>query len=181
MVGEVTREHLDETSFFGASEVNYGNLDELRDFASENKLWYQYECGAGGEWDAQTVTYNPNTEEEMEFIGEQDMAIPLSKIKELGSYEAILAYFAAGDSKAIPPLEITDIDWDRPVQWSTGEEITFAPYDSPSNGHRDVSASAEWTKVTGDNYVAVNPDGTILGCEGDGYPTVVNVPEGGAS
>jgi hypothetical protein len=35
--------------------------------------------------------------------------------------------------------------------------------------------------VTGDNYVAVNPDGTILGCEGDGYPTVVNVPEGGAS
>jgi hypothetical protein len=35
MVGEVTREHLDETSFFGASEVNYGNLDELT--SSENK------------------------------------------------------------------------------------------------------------------------------------------------
>lgn len=77
---------------------------------------------------------------------------------------------------APPPI----LDWSKPVQWSTGEEITFAPYDNPRDGYRSVSSCAEWSKITGDNYVHVGEDGEIMGVEGE-YPAVVNVPEGGAA
>lgn len=72
------------------------------------------------------------------------------------------------------PKPKVEVDWDRPVQWSTGEEITFAPYDDSMPNHH-VSACAEWTKVTGDSFVAVDDDGLIMGCEDELYPTVVNV------
>lgn len=100
---------------------------------------------------------------------------------------AIIAYRLALDLKDTPGfdpdafIKACDImgdeprlDWDEPVRWSSGEEISFAPYDSPADGHRQVSACAEWTRVTGDNFVAVNLDGSIMGCEEDDYPTVVN-------
>ena len=81
----------------------------------------------------------------------------------------------------IPPPELPTVDWREPVQWSTGEEITFAPYDEciGHSGHH-VSACEEWTKVTGDNFVAVDDHGFIIGCEDELYPTVINVPEGEA-
>lgn len=104
--GEVTVEDLEETAFYANSEVNYGNLDELRSFAEDAGLWYEYECGAGPEWDAQTIFYNPITKESREFVGEQDTAITLEKIKELGSYEAVLAYF----ERTLPPFELVG-DW----------------------------------------------------------------------
>lgn len=72
------------------------------------------------------------------------------------------------------------LDWLRPIQWSTGEPTTFAPYDDSMPNHH-VQSCREWEKVTGDNFVAVDDDGTIMGCEDEGYPTIVNVPEGGAA
>jgi hypothetical protein len=101
-VGEVTREHLLETAFYGDSRVNYGNLEELEAFCQKHGLWYEYECGSGPEWDGYTTVYNPVTGESHEFVGEQTKAITLDQVKQLGSYEAVLAYF----DNTIPPFEI---------------------------------------------------------------------------
>lgn len=74
------------------------------------------------------------------------------------------------------PTPKPELDWDKPVQWSTGEPVTFAPYDDSMPNHH-VSACAEWTEVTGDSFVAVDDEGQILGCEDEGYPTIVNAEE----
>jgi hypothetical protein len=104
--GGVELEDLRTNNFFASSQVNYGNLDELRDFAVENGLWYEYWCDSGPEWDAETVVYNPETGEAHDFVGGQTNAISKQKVKELGSYEAILDYFRVLDKASIPPLEI---------------------------------------------------------------------------
>jgi hypothetical protein len=72
--------------------------------------------------------------------------------------------------------EASAIDWDEPIEWSTGEEAGFAPYDDHMPGHH-VTACRAWIDVTGDNYVAVDDDGEILGCEDEGYPIIRNVVE----
>jgi hypothetical protein len=102
--GPVELEDLHLNNFFASNEVNYGNLDELREFAAEHGLWYIYECDAGPEWDSETVIYDPTTGKERDFVGNQQVAITLGTVKELGSYEAVLAYFDTN----IPPFEITD-------------------------------------------------------------------------
>jgi hypothetical protein len=99
---EVTREDLLKHNFFGNSEVNYGNLEEIEAFCREHDLSYEYECGAGSEWDAYTTIYDARTGESREFVGEQTKAIDLETVKELGSYEAVLAYF----DTTLPPFEI---------------------------------------------------------------------------
>lgn len=98
----VELEELRTESFFGGNDVNYGNLDELCSFAAENGLYYEYACDAGPEWDSQRIFYNPETGESREFIGENTEAITLTQIKQLGSYEAVLAYF----DTVLPPFEI---------------------------------------------------------------------------
>jgi hypothetical protein len=69
------------------------------------------------------------------------------------------------------------INWRKPLEWSTGEEASLAPYDNAYDGHRHVSGCKEWLNITGDNYVAVNATtGQVLGCEDD-YPHIRNVAE----
>jgi hypothetical protein len=99
---ELMLEDLRTECFFASNEVNYGNLDELCEFAVENKLWYKYECDSGPEWDAQTEVYDPTTGKTRDFVGNQQVAITLGTVKELGSYEAVLAYF----DTTLPPFEI---------------------------------------------------------------------------
>lgn len=63
------------------------------------------------------------------------------------------------------------INWDRPVEWSTGERTFKLALDM-------VSACREWLDLTGDGSVAVDQQtGQILGCEEDGLPFVRNVRE----
>lgn len=108
---EVDPDDLLTNDFFGNSEVNYGNLDEVRTFAEEHDLYYLYECGAGSDWDAEAVFYDPTTKTYHQFVGEQDKAITLEQVKELGSYEAVVAYF----DTTMPPFEIVgNIPQERP-------------------------------------------------------------------
>lgn len=100
--GPVELEDLRSNAFFASNDVNYGNLDELQAFGEENGLWYVYECDSGPEWDAQTEVYDPTTGKTRDFVGNQQVAITLGTVKELGSYEAVLAYFATD----LPPFEI---------------------------------------------------------------------------
>lgn len=75
------------------------------------------------------------------------------------------------------PEDPKPIDWAAPIEWSTGQPATFAPYNDAMPNHH-VSACTEWYDVTGDTYVAVDEEGSILGCEGDDfYPTIRNVKE----
>jgi hypothetical protein len=69
------------------------------------------------------------------------------------------------------------IDWSKPVEWSTGEPVIFAPYDDAMPNHH-VSSCEAWQQVSGDSFVAVDEEGEILGCEGEGYPTVRNKIDG---
>jgi hypothetical protein len=67
------------------------------------------------------------------------------------------------------------INWRKPLEWSTGEEASLAPYDNAYDGHRHVTGCEQWLSITGDNYVAVNAvTGQVLGCEDD-YPHIRNV------
>lgn len=66
-----------------------------------------------------------------------------------------------------------EVLWDRPIEWSTGEEASFAPYDDQMPNHH-VTSCREWLSDTGDSHVAVDDDGQILGCEDEGYPVIRN-------
>jgi hypothetical protein len=96
--GDVELEDLRTNDFFASNDVNYGNLDELRSFAEEHGLWYEYECEAGPDWDGETVVYDPTTGKTRDYVGNQQTAITLGTVKKLGSYKAVLAYF----DKTIP-------------------------------------------------------------------------------
>src|SRR3546814_14912273 len=69
------------------------------------------------------------------------------------------------------PLPLpSKIDWNRPIEWSSGEIATRDGFDA-------VSACAEWKNHTGDATVSVDDQtGRILGCEEEDYPHIRNIP-----
>jgi hypothetical protein len=65
--------------------------------------------------------------------------------------------------------EPSKIDWNRAVEWSSGEEARRAEFEY-------VTACSEWKSHTGDATVAVdNITGRILGCEDEDYPHIRNI------
>lgn len=111
---------------FGDGEVNYGNLDELKQFAAENSLSYEYWCDSGSEWMAQTEVYLAETGTSFDFIGGNGEQLFLSGefIRTLGSYEAVLNYFDR--SKELPPFEIVE-DEQEPADGP--EQVSDPPAD----------------------------------------------------
>src|SRR3546814_16468765 len=65
------------------------------------------------------------------------------------------------------PLPLpSKIDWNRPIEWSSGEIATRDGFDA-------VSACAEWKNHTGDATVSVDDQtGRILGCAEEDYTTL---------
>jgi hypothetical protein len=93
---------------FGNSQINYGNLDSLTDFAIEHGLSYRYWYDAGCEWPAATEVYFAGTEEMFGANGSVGhLSLGEEAIRRLGSYDAVLAHFEQ-INRDLPPLEITD-------------------------------------------------------------------------
>jgi hypothetical protein len=103
---EADRENL-RTENFGDYEINYGNLDELKEFATANGLHYLYWSDRGSEWDQSIEIYDPEagtTEDIMD--SENGPVLRRKEIEKLGSMEAILRHFDKFDEKNLPTLEI---------------------------------------------------------------------------
>lgn len=79
---------------FYNNEINYGNLDELLDFAHENGLDYRYWHSDGPEWTAQTYRYYASGERffELPTLFDGNLAVPLNLIRQLGTFEHVMDY-----------------------------------------------------------------------------------------
>lgn len=101
--GESTIDDLGEQ--LASDSVNYGNLDDLEDFAKEHKLDYDYSYGSGPDWDCGSVRYYADTGARFETTGEST-SLNRGMIEQLGSWEAVIDYFDKAGAN-LPPLEIT--------------------------------------------------------------------------
>lgn len=100
-----SRENL--ASEFLNAEINYGNLDELLNFARENQLDYHYWHADGSEWSARTYRYYASGGRSFELptLHDGTFAVPADLIRQLGEYHRIMDYIAC--VQALPmPLEI---------------------------------------------------------------------------
>lgn len=58
------------------------------------------------------------------------------------------------------------IDWDKKIEWSSGEEAWVRFNSFPADGTKEVTGCERWWELTGDEYVHVDSTtGKILGCE----------------
>lgn len=105
---EATLESLtDGDTAFGDYECNFGNLDDLKDFAVENGLHYYYWCDRGSEWDQQIEIRDAETGEIHSCTdSESGPALTKKEIERLGSIQAIMTHFELFDPKTFPKLEI---------------------------------------------------------------------------
>jgi hypothetical protein len=68
------------------------------------------------------------------------------------------------------------IDWEKPIQWSTGE-YAFVSGEPQTRSVKHVSACSRWTKHTDAPFVHVDAKtGVILGFSEEDYPYIQNPP-----
>lgn len=101
--GEATIDDLNEQ--LASDSVNYGLLDELEAFGERHGLDYEYSYGSGPDWDSGVVRYYGQTGMRFETTGESGPSLNREAIEELGSYEAVIAYFNMAAAE-VPPLEL---------------------------------------------------------------------------
>ena len=88
-----------------ASEVAWGNLDELEPFLQHNKLPYsKWFGGYAGGWTPGRVIFR-GTGQPIQYPADEDDRILIDEqcVKRLGSYNAIVAYFTEAEFD-VPPL-----------------------------------------------------------------------------
>ncbi|WP_037500625.1 hypothetical protein [Sphingomonas jaspsi] len=103
--GETVIDELGEQ--LASDSVNFGDLDELEDFAKERGLDYDYSCGSGPDWDRINRRYYAATGETFETTGENGPCLSRGEIEELGSYEKVLEHFDKA-AAPLPPFELVD-------------------------------------------------------------------------
>lgn len=88
-------------------EINFGNLDELLDFAHKNGLDYRYWHDGGCEWSPTTYRYYASGERlfELPTLHDGRLAVPLNLIRQLGSFEKVMHYVSCVQMDPMP-LEI---------------------------------------------------------------------------
>ncbi len=88
-----------------AHEVAYGRADELEGFCVAQGLpFVRWSGGSAAQFGPERAVFTGTGEVRLFAADEDDMVvIDLHRAERLGSYDAILAYFTAGDP-AVPPL-----------------------------------------------------------------------------
>jgi len=91
-----------------AHEVRNGELSDIEDFCCSNDLpFVRWSGGAAGAFGPEIVVWNGNGPRQA-FTADEDenIVVNASKVRELGSYEAIAQYLANGEY-APPPFRVT--------------------------------------------------------------------------
>ncbi len=87
-----------------AHEVAWGRVDLLEGFCASHGLSYvRWSGGCAAPFGPERAVFNGAGEVRLFAADEDDrLVIDIDRVKRLGSYEAIMAYFAAGDMSVLP-------------------------------------------------------------------------------
>ena len=87
-----------------AHEVAWGRVDLLEGFCASHGLSYvRWSGGCAAQFGPERAVFNGAGEVRLFAADEDDrLVIDIDRVERLGSYEAIMAYFAAGDMSVLP-------------------------------------------------------------------------------
>jgi hypothetical protein len=132
---------------FGGHEINYGNLDEIKELCRERGLAYRHHWDAGGGYTAGNEYWAPGDAHPWESAADQD-GDPMLSLSELRAaadrgrtLTQLLADYAFAE-REIPPLELVDAPAGEACPACVAEALqpgSALPTDYPTPGETEAA------------------------------------------